>query len=83
MAVAAMTLLATLLGSGSSDPYKALSSVSRKLSTAANAEIEASLGNVLQQPVFQWSKSPACAGQVPPADATPDVADFPWLRFEF
>ena len=52
-ALAAATLLVGLLGSGSGDPYRALSSVARKASTAGNAEIEVSLGNVLQQPVFQ------------------------------
>ena len=46
-------LAAGLMGSGSGDPYKALSGAYRKAAAAGNAEIEQSLGNVLQTPVFQ------------------------------
>ena len=46
-------LAAGLMGSGSGDPYKALPGAYRKAAAAGNAEIEQSLGNVLQTPVFQ------------------------------
>ena len=49
----ALAFVTCLAGAGSGDPYRATSTALRKASTAGNAEIEASLGNVLQQPVFQ------------------------------